>query len=377
MQFVNPLGRRMTDVGFEALWSAIPYPGLIIRKDDTIASANPAAEDFSATSLRQMRGKPLKKFLGPNSVVIDVIGQARKSDVSVAQYNVMVSWSGLPPALQNIHAAPMHEADGEILLLMHPRGMAEKMDRSLSHRSAARSVSGMAAMLAHEIRNPLAGISGAAQLLEMGLGEADRELTGLIQEEASRIGALVDRVEQFGDLRPAVRRPLNIHDVLDRARRSAQAGFAAHARFSEEYDPSLPPALGDPDQLLQVFQNLIKNAAEAIPRVGGAISISTAYRPGVKLARPGGASESLPLLVTITDNGPGIPETLVRDIFDPFVSSKENGTGLGLSLVSKIISDHGGVVECDSRPGRTKFLVRLPVWTEKSAKNGSRKKEGR
>ena len=172
-------------------------------------------------------------------------------------------------------------------------------------------------------------------------------------------------MEQFGDLRPALRRPINIHDVLDRARRSAQAGFAAHARFSEEFDPSLPPASGDPDQLLQVFQNLLKNAAEAIPRVGGTIAIGTAYRPGVKLSRPGGKSESLPLLVTITDNGPGIPENLVRDIFDPFVSSKENGTGLGLSLVSKIISDHGGVVECDSRPGRTRFLVRLPVWIEK------------
>lgn len=365
MQFVKTPGRRLMEIGFEALWSAIPYPGLIIRKDDTIAAANAAAEDFGATSVRQMRGKPLKKFLGPNSVVMDVIHQARKSDVSVTQYNVMVSWLGMPPALQNLHASPMHEADGEILLLMHPRGMAEKMDRSLSHRSAARSVSGMAAMLAHEIRNPLAGISGAAQLLEMGLTAEDRELTGLIQAEAARIGALVDRVEQFGDLRPALRRPINIHDVLDRARRSAQAGFASHARFSEEFDPSLPPASGDPDQLLQVFQNLLKNAAEAIPRVGGTIAIGTAYRPGVKLSRPGGKSESLPLLVTITDNGPGIPENLVRDIFDPFVSSKENGTGLGLSLVSKIISDHGGVVECDSRPGRTRFLVRLPVWIEK------------
>jgi two-component system, NtrC family, nitrogen regulation sensor histidine kinase GlnL len=353
----------------EAAWNAIPYPALIVGRDDSIIAANPAAEDFASTSLRQMRGHPLSRFLGANSVVLDVIRQARKSDVSVAQYNVMVSWSGLPPSLQNIHAAPMHDT-GEILLLMHPRGMAEKMDRSLSHRSAARSVSGMAAMLAHEIRNPLAGISGAAQLLEMGLDASERELSGLIREEAARIGALVDRVEQFGDLRPAQRKALNIHDVLDRARRSAQAGFAVHARFTEDYDPSLPSASGDPDQLLQVFQNLIKNAAEAVPRVGGTIAIGTAFRPGVKLARPGGKSEGLPLLVTITDNGPGIPENLVRDIFDPFVSSKVNGTGLGLSLVSKIISDHGGVVECESRPGRTRFLVRLPVWNGRKSKEG-------
>ncbi len=348
-------------INFETIWGALPYPALVIAPDDTIRGANPAAEVFGGTSSRQMQGKSLGKYLGEDSAVLDVVRQARKSGVSVAQYEVTVGWADQPPRPQNVHAAPLHETDG-ILLLMHPQGLAEKMDRSLGHRSAARSVTGMAAMLAHEIRNPLAGISGAAQLLEMGLGDADRELTGLIQAEAARIGKLVDRVEQFGDLRPAQRKPLNIHDVLDRARRAAKAGFASHARFFEDYDPSLPPTAGDPDQLLQVFQNLLKNAAEAIPRVGGTITIATAYRPGVKLQRPGGGSESLPLLVTITDNGLGVPETLLRDIFDPFVSSKVNGTGLGLSLVSKFIADHGGVVECDSRPGRTRFHVRLPVW---------------
>lgn len=352
----------MSASSFEALWGAIPYPALVVDSNDRIVTANPATESFGATSLRQMTGRPLSRFVGEGSAVLDVLGQARRNGVSVAQYNVTVGWADQLPQLQNVHAALLQDTEGYILVLLHPQGMAEKMDRSLGHRSAARSVTGMAAMLAHEIRNPLAGISGAAQLLEMGLGDSDRELTGLIQAEASRIGALVDRVEQFGDLRPAQRKPLNIHDVLDRARRAAQAGFAAHVRFSEDFDPSLPPTAGDPDQLLQVFQNLLKNAAEAVPRVGGAITISTAYRPGVKLARPGRQSESLPLVVTITDNGPGIPENLIRDVFDPFVSSKVNGSGLGLSLVSKFIADHGGVVECDSRPGRTRFRVRLPVW---------------
>jgi two-component system nitrogen regulation sensor histidine kinase GlnL len=349
-------------VSLEAVWSAMPYPALVIAPDDTIRAANPAAESFGGTSARQMDGRPLGTYLGEGSAVLEVVRQARRGGVSVAQYDVLVGWSDQPPQPHNVHAAPLHETGGAVLLLMHPQGMAGKMDRSLGHRSAARSVTGMAAMLAHEIRNPLAGISGAAQLLEMGLGDADRELTSLIQAEAARIGKLVDRVEQFGDLRPAQRRPLNIHDVLDRAQRAARAGFAAHARFAEDYDPSLPPTAGDPDQLLQVFQNLLKNAAEAVPRVGGSITISTAYRPGFKMMRPSGGSESVPLLVTVADNGPGVPESLVRDIFDPFVSSKVNGTGLGLSLVSKVIADHGGVVECDSRPGRTRFRVRLPVW---------------
>ncbi|WP_424928260.1 two-component system sensor histidine kinase NtrB [Amaricoccus tamworthensis] len=351
----------MSGVSFDALWSAIPYPAFIVAPDDSIAGANPSAEEFGSTSEKQMHGKPVDYYLGANSVVMEVVRQARKNDIPVTQYNVMVGWLGNVPTLQNVHAVPMREACDKILILLHPQGRAAKMDRSLTHRSAARSVSGMAAMLAHEIRNPLAGISGAAQLLEMGLTDADRELTGLIRGEAERIGSLVDRVEKFGDLRPTQRIAFNIHDVLDRTRRSAQAGFANHVRFREDFDPSLPPALGDPDQMLQVFQNLMKNAAEALPPTGGLITVTTAFRPGVKLSRPGGRSESLPLLVVIGDNGPGIPDSMVADIFDPFVSSKVNGTGLGLSLVSKIISDHGGVVECESRPGRTRFLVRLPI----------------
>ena len=309
-----------------------------------------------------MAGRPLGRFVGDDSAVLDVVGQARRNGVSVAQYNVMVGWADQPPQLQNVHAAPLQDSDGEILILMHPQGMADKMDRSLGHRSAARSVTGMAAMLAHEIRNPLAGISGAAQLLEMGLGDADRELTGLIQAEAARIGKLVDRVERSATCarRSAGRSTSTTCSTAPAARR--RRASPRTSRFSEEFDPSLPPTAGDPDQLLQVFQNLLKNAAEAVPRVGGAIAIATAYRPGVKMVRPGQKSESLPLLVTVTDNGPGIPENLIRDIFDPFVSSKVNGSGLGLSLVSKFVADHGGVVECDSRPGRTRFRVRLPVW---------------
>lgn len=352
----------MSSVPFESIWSAVPYPALLVCSDDRIRAANPAAEAAAGVSLRQMSEKPLGRFLGEDSVVLDLVRQARRTEVSVAQYNVEIGWADAPRQTHNVHAAPLHDTDGAVLLLMHPQGLADKMDRSLSFRSAARSVTGMAAMLAHEIRNPLAGITGAAQLLEMSLGEGERELTGLIQEEASRIGKLVDRVEAFGDLRPAQRKPINIHDVLDRAKRAAGAGYAAHARFTEEYDPSLPPTAGDPDQLLQIFQNLLKNAAEAIPRVGGVIGIATAYRPGVKVTSPGGHTESLPLLVTITDNGPGIPDSLIRDIFDPFVSSKVNGSGLGLSLVSKFISDHGGTVVCESRPGRTRFQIRLPVW---------------
>jgi two-component system nitrogen regulation sensor histidine kinase GlnL len=224
-------------------------------------------------------------------------------------------------------------------------------------------------MLAHEIKNPLAGISSAAQLLDMTLGDGERELTALIREEAKRIEDLLGRVDAFGDTRPRPKEPVNIHDILDRARRAAEAGFASHVRFFAEYDPSLPPVPGDADELMQLFQNLLKNAAEATPRVGGVIQLRTSYSPGVSIAGVGGRRESLPLLVTVQDNGSGVPAEIRHDIFEPFVTSKATGSGLGLALVSKIVTDHGGVIECESEPGRTVMKLRLPVWRDPARTN--------
>lgn len=361
-------------INMDPVWSAVPYPVLLISVTNDIKSCNAAAENFFSMSQRQMQRRKIDSYVGADSVVMDSVQQTRKGAPSVVQYAIDIAWSDRPPRTFTLHAAGVQDGSGDTLLLLHPTGIAMQMDRSLSHRSAARSVTGMAAMLAHEIRNPLAGISGAAQLLSMGLSEADQELTDLIQEETARIGTLVERVEHFGELRPLARKPVNIHDVIDRARRAAEAGFARNIRFIESYDPSLPPTTGDADQLMQVFQNLMKNAAEACPPVGGVIKIRTGFQPGVKLSLPGGRSESLPLVISIIDNGSGVPETLVRDIFDPFVSSKVNGTGLGLSLVSKVLSDHGGVVELDSVPGRTEFRVRLPVWHEPGQGNDKSRK---
>lgn len=352
----------MSDPNFETLFGAIPYPAFAIDADNTLLTCNAAAEFFSGTSVRQITGKDLSTFVGDGSVVLNVVEQARRGSASVVLHGIEVGWADNLPRQNDLHATSM--PDGQVLLLLHPRGLAEKMDRSLTHRSAARSVAGMAAMLAHEIRNPLAGINGAAQLLAMSVSEDDQELTELIQDEIRRIGRLVDRVEQFGDLRPTQRVAVNIHHILNRAKRAAEVGFAEHVRFIEEFDPSLPPIGADADQLSQVFQNLLKNAAEATPKVGGTIIIKTAFRPGVRMQMSGQKSESLPLEVTIADNGVGIPKDLVNDIFDPFVSSKAAGSGLGLSLVSKIIADHGGVVECNSEPGKTIFKVLLPIWRE-------------
>lgn len=363
-----------------AVWNAVPFAALILDPEDRVEEVNSAAEVFFDLSSKVLRGRSLDQLFGPASRVADLVAQVRRGAVSLGEHQMELGLADRPPRTVDLFVSMVTDGGGQVLVLIQPQSIAEKMDRSLTHRAAARSVTGMAAMLAHEIKNPLAGISGAAQLLAMQLGDGETELTDLIREEAERIAKLLERVEIFGDTRPASREPVDIHEVLDKARLSAASGFARHVRFVEDYDPSLPPTAGDADQLMQVFLNLLKNAAEATPQVGGLITIRTSYRPGIRMAVPGGGRESLPLQVAITDNGAGVPEQIKRDIFEPFVTSKSTGSGLGLALVSRLVANHGGVVECESDPGWTTFKVLLPVWTDpaktkKAAAKGARRRQ--
>ncbi len=360
----SPLSSGTIGVQAAAVLGALPAPVFVVGREDRFLYLNAAAEGFFAGSAASLLDRSLSEWLPNDSPLFLLLAQVRSRGHSLSEYGVTLDSPKIGTHFVTLDAALLADTPDAVVVALQERSIAQKIDRQLTHRNAARSVTAMASMLAHEVKNPLSGIRGAAQLLELNNEGSDRELTRLICDETDRIVQLVDSMEMFADSQPLEHEAVNIHEVLGHVRNLAANGVGRHVRFVERYDPSLPPVRGNRNLLIQVLLNLVKNAAEAAPSVGGIISLSTRYRQGVRLALPGaGEKLKLPLMVTVEDNGPGVPEDLQAHLFDPFVSTKPNGKGLGLALVAKIVHDHGGVIELESEPGRTAFMLYLPLFT--------------
>lgn len=350
---------------------ALPNPLIQLGTNNTIVYLNTAAETFFEASMGYLKGLPFTELLPGNTPLLEMVKNVRHSGNSIMDHDLVLEGIRIGVRIVNVGVSPLPGKDGHVVISFFERSLAQRLHNQQQSRGAARSVSGMAAMLAHEVKNPLSGIKGAAQLLAQTIDEQDQPLAKLICDETDRICELVDKMEGFADERPLKRGEVNIHEILNHCIRLATAGFGNRVKFKEEYDPSLPATLGNKDVLIQLFLNLLKNACEAISDENGEVRITTSYRQGMSV-KVGGSGDrlGLPLMITIQDNGIGIPSELLDNLFDPFVTTKSNGTGLGLAFVAKAIADHGGFVEVETVPRLTTFRVMLPMFDSKNFNNG-------
>lgn len=346
----------------ELMLSGIRYPIAAVDGDNRIIFANPAAEEFFQSSAASLGECRIDDFF--DNGITAMLARARQSGSSVSDQGIDLVSPRLGRKRINIQISPLHDARSTLVVAIQERQLAERLRGQQQFRGAARSMALLSALLAHEIKNPLAGIRGAAELIA---GDPDGDpapLTSLIMSETDRIASLLTRVETLVGDRPPEARPVNIHEVLNHCIRLAQNSFGRNCRLETAFDPSLPLALGDHDLLVQCFINLIKNACEADDKKQ-LIKIKSSFNLGARFAYgDDGPRAGCPLVVEVIDHGSGIPELIRDHIFDPFITGKPNGTGLGLAMVASTIASHGGTIDVESRPGWTSFKVGLPMAEE-------------
>ncbi len=344
----------------EQILDTLPVAVICVNQSNSIIFANPMAETLLCQSMALLKGAKLDTITSEDSAIVDLLERARHDGGTVFARNIILSGPYIAPV--NIDAtAAQSQSDQMIAVSLTPA--AHQADHDSKSQSAA--MAEVARILGHEVKNPLAGIVGAAQLLARQARDDQQSMLTLIREEGARIGRLVDRFaafETFFSPRPAM---TNVHQILDRIMEMSSASFASNIKVTFRFDPSLPDVFVDPDHIHEACLNLVKNAAEAIneSHKNGQIHIATRYRAGVRMrhSKNGEQSRSGAIEISIKDNGPGVPKSVADQIFTPFFTTKEAGAGIGLTVVAEIISAHGGFVELDNSPTGACFKLLLPI----------------
>lgn len=326
-----------------------------------VAQANPAAEQFFGQSLRRLTGMELDRLMHFEEP--RVLARMAESDAPISARDIAVVVPGQGPRRLDLTVAPVIDEPGwQVVTLQDASGVEALGDDQGGGEDA---VLRAPEILAHEIKNPLSGIRGAAQLLARKVGEGEKALTSLIADEVDRIARLIDEMQALSSRTVEPVTPCNLHEAVRRARAVLDAAGKSPV-IEEEFDPSLPLVLGSPDGLVQVLINLLSNAAEACAETPGArIVVRTRFSAGLQLSAvtPGAKPVRLPIELRVSDNGPGVDPAMRDHIFEPFVTSKKSGQGLGLALVRKLVRDMNGRIthERDETGGWTHFRLHLPL----------------
>lgn len=344
----------------DAQLSGLTFAVLLLDPRGSVAEANHAAEDLIGRSAARMTGVLISDLVGFADERISA--KLTEEDARLVARGVGASIAGQSHRV-SVTLSPLGTHPGwRVLTISDARqdDMAHEGERDGPLRAPA--------VLAHEIKNPLTAIRGATQLIGRKLEEKDRPLAHMIADEVDRIANLIDRMQRLGSSTPEPVAPINLHEIIRNAVGTIRAGKGASIEMVEEFDPSLPPVLGNSDALEQVLINLLSNACDACSEVEDPrITLRTRFAGGLAVTRIRlGRSVRLPIEVSVSDNGSGLDPDLDEHLFEPFVTSKKGGQGLGLALCKKLVSDmHGRIShERDDRAGLTHFRIHLPVAQE-------------
>ena len=343
---------------------AMPFAVIGLSRRDTVSFVNHAAETLLQRSAPLLRGRPLTDLLPADAPLLDFIGRARREGGVMSARSIRVASPHITPIDLDVSASPDGD-DGGLVLTFLPITRNTQDETNAEVNAFAQ----IARMLGHEVKNPLAGIVGAAQLLARQASDEQQPLLSLIREEGARIHRIVDRFTAFETFFSPRTRVTNVHIVLDSVIDLAKASFGANARFELMYDPSLPEIEVDPDHLHEAALNLVKNAVEAVGNANkqARISVATRYRAGFRFAGRDGPRARGALEISVTDNGPGVPETTVARVFEPFFTTKSGGAGIGLAVVAEIMQAHGGFVVLDNSASGASLRLLFPMTRQKGA----------